>query len=77
MQSSGFDIKLWRFGETGLILLGVDAVHRAGLHAQFILGTGIGNYVCHKNRTCNSAASYQTKRKQEVKLDNRAWVGGA
>jgi hypothetical protein len=45
------------FGETGLILFGVDAIHRAGLHAQFILGTGIGNYVCHESSKCNSAAS--------------------
>src|ERR1035438_8582497 len=53
----GLDEELRRFGETGLILLGVDAIHRAGLHAQFILGTGIGNYVCHEGSMCNSAAS--------------------
>ena len=58
----GFDVKLWRFGETALILLGVDAVHRAGLHAQFILGTGVGNYVCHESGVCNSDASAKEKK---------------
>ena len=53
----GLDVQLRRFGETGLILLGVDAVHRAGLHAQLVLRTGIGNYVCHGGWTCNSPAS--------------------
>jgi hypothetical protein len=51
------DEELRRFGESSLILFGVDAIHRAGLHAQFILGTGIGNYVCHDGSMCNSAAS--------------------
>ena len=71
-----FDVKLWRFGETGLILLGVDAVHRAGLHAQFILGTGIGNYVCHTTWSAIPMPA-PNSRKQEAKLDNRARVGGA
>jgi anaerobic selenocysteine-containing dehydrogenase len=54
--------ELRRFGEAALILLGVDAIHRAGLHAQFILGTGIGNYVCHDGSMCNSAASANWKK---------------
>src|ERR1019366_885037 len=58
----GLDEELRRFGETGLILLGVDAIHRAGLHAQFILGTGIGNYVCHDGSACNCAASVNWKK---------------
>ena len=33
-----------------LVLLGVDAVHRAGLHAQFVLGTGVCDYICHVSR---------------------------
>src|ERR1039457_5220375 len=49
--------ELRALGETGLSLFGVDAIHRAGLHAQFILGTGIGNYVCHDGSICNSGAS--------------------
>src|ERR1017187_1329714 len=33
--------------KSALILLRVDAIDRAGLQAQFVLGTGIGNDVCH------------------------------
>src|SRR5208283_1778175 len=40
-------IKLGGLRKGGLVLLGVDAVHRASFHAQFILGTGVRNYVCH------------------------------
>ncbi len=40
-------IKLGRIREAAFILLGMDAIHRAGLHAQFIFRTGIRNYVCH------------------------------
>jgi hypothetical protein len=72
----GFDIKLWCFGETALILLGVDAVYRAGLHAQFILGTGIGNYVCHGSGIAIPVPA-SNRRKQEVKLNNSPGVGGA
>lgn len=58
----GLDVELRRFGETSLILLGVNAVNGAGLHAQFILGTSIGNYVCHGGCVCNSDASVKWKK---------------
>src|ERR1035441_7731778 len=67
-----FDVKLRCFGETGLILLGVDAVHRAGLHAQFILGTGIGNYVCHEALVCNSDASAKEMKTRGKTQQSRA-----
>jgi hypothetical protein len=72
----GLNVKLWRFGETGLILLGVDAVHRAGLHAQFILGTGIGNYVCHGGSMCNSHASAKQKKTRGATQQMRAFGWG-
>ena len=33
--------------EACLVLLGMDAVHRAGLHAPLIFRTGIRNYLSH------------------------------
>src|ERR1035441_7289378 len=41
------NIQLRRIGETSLILLGVDAVHWAGLHTQLILSTRVRNYISH------------------------------
>jgi hypothetical protein len=35
----------------------VNAIHRAGLDAQLVLGTGIRNYVCHTKLASNSPAS--------------------
>ena len=41
------DKELSRFFETGLILLGVDAVGGANIDAEGILYAGIGDYVGH------------------------------
>ena len=51
------DEELRNLRKTALILLRVNAVNRAGLHAQFVLGTGIGNDVCHMAACCNCRAS--------------------
>ena len=40
-------IKVRNVGETSLVLLRMDAVHRAGLYAQFVFGAAFSNYVCH------------------------------
>ena len=44
-------IELRHIGEASLVLLGVDAVHGAGLDAQLVFGTGIGDDVCHITET--------------------------
>src|ERR1035441_6163517 len=41
------DIQLGRRFEGLFILFGMDTVGRASFHAEFIFGTGIGNYVGH------------------------------
>jgi hypothetical protein len=38
----------------------VNAVHRAGVHAEGILGAGVGNYVCHSNRGGAIGVPYRT-----------------
>jgi hypothetical protein len=40
-------VELGRFRETGLILLGMNAVHRASLNAQFVFRTSVRNNVSH------------------------------
>ena len=72
----GFDVELGGFGETVLVLLGVDAVHRAGLHTQLVFGTGVCNYIGHALE-CAIPMPGANRRKQEVKLDNAVAVGGA
>jgi hypothetical protein len=57
-------------------LFGVNAVHRAGLHAQFILGTGVGNYVCHMFGRLQLRGHSLYSRKEEVKLDIVFGMGG-
>src|ERR1039458_3981524 len=45
----GFDVQVFRFLEPGFILLRVDAIDRAGFHAQFIFGTSFGYNVGHRD----------------------------
>ena len=43
----GVHVELGNIGKVRFVLLGVDAIHRAGLYAQLVLGAGVGDYVCH------------------------------
>src|SRR5581483_8276677 len=46
---NGINIEHFVVGEPGLVLLRVDAVHRASIHASCILGSNawFSNHVCH------------------------------
>src|ERR1039457_6849191 len=45
----GFDVQVFRFLEPGFVFLRVDAIDRAGVHAQFIFGTSFGYNVGHRD----------------------------
>ena len=66
----GAHVQLWSRLKRGFILLGVDAIDRAGLYAQFVFGASIGNYVCHKRRFFAIPLPVLNKRKQEAKIYN-------
>ena len=72
----GIDVELRRVGEIRFILLRMDAIHRAGLHAQLILRTRISNDVGHMAIPGAIRAPRAINRKQEVKLYDAECVGG-
>src|SRR5436305_15205027 len=72
----GIDVELRRVGEIRFVLLRMNAIHRAGLHAQLVLRTGIGDDVGHMAVWAAIRLPRASSRKQEVKLYNMARLGG-
>ncbi len=69
-------VELRNIREIGLILLRMDAVHRAGLYAELVLRAGVRNYICHMPMGMQSACHLQLiENKMGKSTCLPCWVG--
>jgi hypothetical protein len=72
----GVHVKLGKFLEAGLIILRVNAIHRASRHAELVFRASIGDYVCHIPGRVQFRGHPLNTSKSEVNINNRfGWVG--